>query len=172
MTRGTRLFAALALLTGLLAARAEDRKSEEKPFDDGEFVKTAASAGMHEVEISKLATTKAGDAEVKKFAQKMVDDHTKANEELKAAAKEAGLALPDKMLDKHQKHVDEFKTYKGDNFDADYLKHAVKDHEEGVALFTRATREAKNPKIKEFATKTLPVVKEHLEMAKKLQNRK
>ena len=173
MTRATRLLAGLALLTGLLAAQAQDRKSEDtRPFDDQEFVKTAASAGMHEVELSKLAVTKARSDEVKKFAQKMVDDHSKANEELKAAAKQASLTVPDKMLDKHQKHVDEFKEYKGDNFDADYIKHTLKDHEESVALFGRAEKEAKNAQIKAFATKTLPVIKEHLEMAKKLQDRK
>jgi putative membrane protein len=167
----TRLCAALTLLTGIIAANAQERKSDERPFDDAEFVKMAASSGMHEVEISKLATTKARNDEVKKFAQKLVEDHTKANEGLKEAAKAANLPVPEKMLADHQKAVDRFKEYKGTNFDADFVKHAVTSHEKSVVLFGRAAKEAKNERIKAFAEKTLPVIKEHLEMAKKIQVR-
>jgi putative membrane protein len=168
--RATRLSAAVLLLAGLASARSQESKSDT-PLTDAEFVKMAASSGMHEVELGKLAATKAQNADVKKFAQKLVDDHTKANEELKAAAKDANIEVPAKMLEKHQKHVEHFREYKGSNFDADFVKHEIKDHEEGIALFTRASKELKNEKLKAFATKTLPVLKEHLEMAKKLQAR-
>jgi putative membrane protein len=86
---------------------------------------------------------------------------------LKAAAKAANIAVPERMTEKHQKHVDMFKNYKGTDFDAEYMKHMVEDHTEAVALFTRASKEAKNPQIKEFATTTLPTIQAHLEHAKK-----
>src|SRR5205085_895143 len=121
-----------------------------------EFVKMAASDGMHEVELGKIAAAATKNDDVKKFAEKMVTDHGKANEELKTAAKTAGLAVPEKVSDEHQKHIDKFKDYKGDNFDRDYMKHMVKGHTDAVALFTRASKEAKNPAIKDFAAKTLP----------------
>jgi putative membrane protein len=168
MTKGTRLVALFALAVGVMASRAEDPK-DKQPFDDTVFVKTAASAGLHEVELGKIASEKAKNEDIKKFAQQMVTDHTKANEELKAAAKAARIEVPEKMNETHQKHVDTFKNYKGTDFDADYLKHTVTDHNDSVALFTRASKEAKNPQLRDFATKTLPTIQKHLEMAKKLQ---
>ncbi len=158
---------AFALFTGLIAARADDKK----PLDDAAFVKMAASSGMEEVEVSKIATAKAKSADVKKFAEMMIKDHTKANEELKTAAKAAGIEVPAKLMDKHQKHLDMFKDYKGTDFDADYAKHQVADHEEAVALFTRASKELKNKELKEFAAKTLPHLQHHLEDAKKLNKK-
>ena len=167
MTHVTRLCAAVLLLAGVTALRSQTK--DEKPFNDADFVKIAASAGMHEVEISKLAQTKARNDAVKKFAETLVNDHTKINDALKAAAKDANIPVPDKLLDEHQKEVDMFREYKGTNFDVDFVKHQVKDHEQAVALFTRATKEAKNEKIKDFATKYLPTLQSHLEQAKKLQ---
>ncbi|HJZ53927.1 MAG TPA: DUF4142 domain-containing protein [Gemmataceae bacterium] len=151
-----------------VATSGEDRKPAPAPFDDAVFVAKAASGGIHEVELGKLAATRAKREEVKKFAQKMVEDHGKANEELKKAAKEAGLNVPEKMNDEHQKEFDHFKDFKGADFDKEYLRHMLDDHEKDVAEFTRASKEAKNLQIREFATKTLPVVQEHLELVKKL----
>ena len=123
---------------------------------------------MHEVELGKIVAAAAKSDDVKKFAEQMVKDHTKANEELKTAAKAANIAVPEKIDAKHQKHLDMFKDYKGTDFDQDYMKHMVTDHTEAVALFTRASKEAKNKELKDFATKTLPTVQAHLEEAKKL----
>ncbi len=168
MIRRMKLALAVALVAGLVGVRADDKKPADQPLDDTTFVKTAASDGMHEVELGKIGAENAKSADVKKFAEMMVKDHTKANEELKAAAKAAGIEVPAKIDEKHQKHIDTFKNYKGDNFDRDYMKHMVTDHTEAVALFTRASKELKNKELKEFATKTLPHLQHHLEDAKKL----
>jgi putative membrane protein len=168
MVRRMSLLAAAALFAGVIGARAEDRKPADQPFDDQTFVKTAASSGMHEVAIAKIAVEKATRAEVKKFAEMMIKDHTAANDELKGAAKAANIEVPDKLTDKHQKHLDMFKDYKGTDFDKDYIKHTIADHTEGVALFTKASKEAKSKELKDFATKTLPTIQKHLEEAKKL----
>jgi len=168
MLRWVYPFTPLALLLLPLGTLGDDKKQDNKPFDDAEFVKMAASGGMHEVELGKVAADKAKDPAVKQFGQQMVTDHGKANEELKKTAKNAGLEIPDKMLEKHQKEFDRFKNLTGDQFDREYVKHMIKDHEEDVAEFTRASKEAKNPAVKEFATKTLPVVQKHLEAVKKL----
>ncbi len=146
----------------------EDQKPAQKPFDDTEFVKMAASDGMHEVMLGKLGAEKARSADVKKFAERMVADHTKECDELKAADKEAGIPVPEQLSDKHQKHVDKFKENKRNNFDSDYMKHMAKDHEEAVALFKKVSKEAKDPSLRDFATKTLPTIQSHLEVAKKL----
>jgi len=158
-----------ATLSLLLGVGGQERRADQKPFDDATFVMKAASGGMHEVELGKIAQAQAKNDDVKKFAEMMVTDHTKANEELKKCAKEAGVDVPDKMREEEQKEVDRFKNYKGNNFDQDYMKHMVDDHEKDVALFKRASKEAKNPKIKEFATKTLPILQAHLDQARKIQ---
>jgi len=156
-------------LFGVVGLRAdEDTKPGDKPFDDAEFVKKAASGGMHEVALGQIGEKKAKAPPVKSFAERMVKDHTKAGEELKKAASAAGIPLPEMMSEKDQKHVEHFQNYKGTNFDDDYMKHMITDHEADVTLFTKASEQAKNPAIKEFAKATLPVVQEHLKLAKKI----
>jgi len=164
--RVIRLTAAALFSVCVLVPLAADDK---KPFDDADFVMKAASGGMHEVALGKLAATKATNDAVRKFGQMMVDDHGKANEELKKAAKSAGLSVPAKMDDEHQKEFDKFKNYTGTNFDREYVKHMVDDHQKDVAEFTRASKDAKNAAIKDFAAKTLPVIQGHLDKVKKLQ---
>jgi len=167
-----RLSAAAVLLVGILVPLAADDKqtTPARAFDDQQFVNEAAGGGMHEVALGKVAAMKAKNESVKQFGQQMVDDHSKANEELKKAAKTANLTVPTKMDEHHQKEVDRFKNYTGQNFDRDYVKHMVEDHQKDVAEFTRASKEAKNPAIKDFASKTLPVLQGHLEKVKKLQD--
>jgi len=145
-----------------------DDPKKDKPFSDAEFVVLAASHGMHEVELGKLAKTNAASSDVRKFGERMVADHTKANEELKAVAAKAGLGLPTMLLSDHRRHIDKFSKLRGAEFDKAYTGHMVHDHHDAVDLFTRATKEAKDPGLKAFAEKTLPTIKEHLELAKKL----
>lgn len=150
-------------------SKADDKtKKDDTAFSDAEFVKKAAIGGMHEVELGKIAAAQGQSEDVKKFGQKMADDHSKAYDELKAAAKKANLDVPSKLDDEHQKHIDKLKAMKGDEFDKAYIKHMVEDHEKDVAEFTRASKEAKDAGVKEFATKTLPVIKTHLDMIKKM----
>jgi putative membrane protein len=169
MTRLLTPFAGLLCLCVTAVRANDDKRSDEKAFDDNTFVQKVASGGMHEVALGQIAEKKAGTEVVKAFAARMVKDHTKANEALKKAASTAGFTFPDKMNDHDQKEVDNFANYKGDDFDRQYIKHMVSDHEQDVALFKQASKEAKNPALKEFATKTLPVVEEHLAAAKKIQ---
>ncbi len=166
---------ALVLSVGLMAVggRADDKpkedtKKDEKPFSDAEFVKKAAVGGMTEVALGKLAVSNGKSEAVKKFGQKMIDDHSKAGDALKEAAKTGGFELPAKLDDEHQKHVDTFKDLKGEEFDKAYIKDMVQDHEKDVAEFTKASKELKDADLKEFAAKTLTVVQGHLEMVEKL----
>ena len=147
-----------------------EKKADDKPYSDEMFVKMAASGGMLEVKAGVLAQDKTANADVRAFGAKMVTDHTKAGNELKAAAKVAGIKVPDTLLDEHQKHLDHLKDMKKDDFDKAYIHHMVADHEEDVALFEKASKEAKDKNIKTFAEKTLPTIKEHLAMAKKIHD--
>jgi putative membrane protein len=162
--------AACAVALGVATLPAEDKKEKDKgvPFTDEAFVVLAASGGTLEVELGKLAKTNAANPEVQKFGERMVTDHTKANKNLAEAAKSAGLGLPVKLLPDHQKHLDHFAGLKGAAFDTAYMKHMVADHKEDIALFERATKEAKNEKVKALATQTLPTLREHLKLAEKV----
>jgi len=97
--------------------------------DDKKFVKEAALGGLTEVELGKVAAEKASSPEVKQFAQKMVDDHTKANEQLKQIASKSNIPIADTLDSKHQSRIDKLSKLSGPDFDKAYVKDQVKDHE-------------------------------------------
>jgi putative membrane protein len=153
-------------LTCTVGVRADDKKPVD--FDDVAFTIIATSCGLHEIELGKVVEKKSTNAEVKAFAAQVVKDHTAINEELKVAAKSARISISQKMDDAHQKQLDAFEDYKGTNFDGDYLKHTAEKHKQFVALLKRASKEAKNKELRDFATKNLPTVEGHIEKANKL----
>jgi|GEM_PF-3684498 len=150
-------------------AGSRGARDEGKALTDNEFVTKAASSGLAEVAIGKLGQEKAKNADVKKFAERVVTDHSKANEELIRIAKDSGITVPDKPSAEHEQHVKHFSEGAARDFDKDFVNHMVNSHTKGVDLFTKASKELKNEKLRGFAEKTLPTLKEHLEIAKKLQ---
>jgi putative membrane protein len=135
---------------------------------DSDFMTKAASGGMLEVELGKEVAARAVTPEAKKFAQQMVTDHTKANKELMALATKKNITLPTALGDDHQKVLKDVTEEKGVKMDQEYLREMLKDHEEDVKEFTDASIKASDPDIKAFATKTLPVLKMHLDMVTKM----
>ncbi len=132
----------------------------------------AASGGMYEVELGKLARQKAQTQAVKDFAPQMVTDHGKANEQLKALASAKGITLPATISDKHQKDYDNFTEKEAADFDKDYIDQMVKDHKKDVNAFEKAAKNLDDPDVKAFASNTLPTLKEHLTMAEQIQESK
>jgi len=159
---------AMAAVAGLLAltpAFAASTSSSKLSSGDAKFVKEAASGGMEEVELGKLAASKASDPDVKSFGQKMVDDHSKANDQLKQIASQKGITLP-AGLNNMQKH-DKAKLEKlsGGAFDRAYISMMVKDHKKDVADFEKESKSGKDADVKSFASSTLPTLQDHLKMA-------
>jgi len=136
--------------------------------DDKKFAKNAALGGMEEVELGKLATQKASSDEVKQFGQRMIDDHTKANDQLKELASKEKIALPDALDSKHQSKIDKLSKLSGPQFDKAYMKDMVKDHQQDVNEFQSEAQGGADPNIKQFAASTLPMLQEHLTLAKNL----
>jgi putative membrane protein len=134
-----------------------------------DFVKEAAVGGLTEVELGKLASTKGANAEVKKFGQMMVADHSKANAELKALAAKKNITLPTAPDSSHQSTIDDMKGKSGGEFDEDYVDAMVDDHEDDVAAFEKPANNSTDPDVKAFAAKTLPTLKNHLEAIKAIQ---
>ncbi|MCA8832394.1 DUF4142 domain-containing protein [Hymenobacter pini] len=153
-------------------ARTSNTESGEVKKDamdfDTEFMTKAASGGMLEVELGKAVVAKATTAEGKEFATSMVNDHTKANAELMALAAKKNITLPTALGDDHKKVYQDVTEETGVKMDQEYLKEMVKDHKEDVKEFTEASVRASDPEIKAFATKQVPVLQHHLEMAQKM----
>ena len=124
--------------------------------------------GMTEVELGKLAAQKASREDVKQFGQKMVDDHTKANDQLKQIAGKENIPIPDSLDSKHQSRIDKLSKLSGADFDKAYIKDQLKDHQTDVREFSNEAQGGTDPNIKTFASSTLPTLQEHLEMVKNL----
>jgi putative membrane protein len=132
---------------------------------DQTFVTKAAQGGMAEVELGKLAADRASSPEVKSFAQKMVDDHGKANDELKAIATEKSIAIPASLDSKDKATYNQLSKLHGAAFDRAYMQDVLKDHRQDIADFQYEARSGADSDVRGFASKTLPTLQDHLKMA-------
>ena len=134
-----------------------------------DFVKEVAVSDMFEIESSKLAEQK-GNAQEKSFAQQMVTDHTKTSSELKTLVGDGKVeaTLPTALDSSHQSKLDKLKSANGKDFSSDYNSYQVSAHEDAVSLFERYAKGGDNSDLKDWAGKTLPALKHHLDMAKEL----
>jgi len=150
---------------------AGDDKKDNKPLTDASFVEKATTVGLLEVELGKHGSTVGQNPDVKRFADRMVKDHTAANEELKTIAAGIPVTIPDRLDDTHQKKADELKKLNGAEFDKSYMELMVKGHEDAVEMFKKAETEVTNSRLKDFAKKTLPTLEEHLKLAKEVRDK-
>ena len=136
--------------------------------NDRRFVMEAAMGGMMEVELGRLAVERGVSDAVKQFGQRMIDDHTRANQELMQLASAAGLTPPAALDAKHQAMVTKMARLSSAEFDRAYARQMVKDHEKTVALFQRESSRGAHDGLKSFAGAQLPALREHLQMARAL----
>jgi len=137
---------------------------------DADFAVKAADAGLAEVEMGKLAQEKATDQRIKDFAQQMVNDHQKANDELMTIATRHHVTLPPVASKEHTDKQRKLREKSGTEFDKEYIDLMVKDHDKVVSLFEDASSDAQNADLKAFASKTLPTLKKHDEVAKAIRD--
>ena len=135
---------------------------------DRDFVMDAAMGGMLEVELGRVAAQRGTNEAVKQFGQRMVDDHGQANQELMSLASSKGLTLPTALDEKQQQQVTKLSAMSGAEFDRAYAKLMLKDHEKDVKEFERQSTKGSDPDLRAFATKTLPTLQQHLELARTL----
>lgn len=136
---------------------------------DNAFALKAAQGGQAEVQLGQLAVQKAANPRVKAFGQQMVDDHSKANDQLKQIASQDNMTLPQSLDPKDQALMNKLQNETGDKFDHDYVRAMVKDHEQDVKQFRKEANNGKNDRVKEFASQTLPTLEQHLARAKQLE---
>jgi predicted outer membrane protein len=159
------LIPALALAAFVAApAYAQDKMSN----DDQAAMKQLASANLAEIESGKMAAQKAQNSEVKSFAQKMVQDHTKMLEDLKSLAKSKGVALPTNAPAKEMAQSKLLERKSGAEFDKDYMEHMVKDHEKDVKESENIAAKAKDPQFKSAVQQANAKIREHLQLAQRV----
>jgi len=134
---------------------------------DQTFMTKAAGGGIYEVEVSRMAASKAKNADVKAYAEMLVKDHTAANNELKQLASSKGVTLPTDMPADKKAQME--KLSKSTDMDRDFIKQVgLDDHKTDIALFDKASKDAKDPEVKSWFGKTLPKLKDHRAEAEKL----
>ena len=169
-TAGTSAVAPGSSTTGAQApAAGKHGKNENKiARADRKFMQDAAEGGMFEVQAGQLAANKASDDKVKQFANKLVEDHQSANNELMALARTKGLELPAAPSRSERREIEKLGKDSGSKFDQEFAKAAIKDHEQDIKKFEKASGKVKDPDLKAWIDKTLPHLREHLAMAKDL----
>ena len=155
----------LSIVTSLLFAAPACAAAK----GDADFVTKAAQGGMEEVELGRMAQNQAASADVKRFGERMVTDHGKAGDDLKAAAQKSGMEIPAELSKKQQSDKARLAKLNGAAFDKEYMKMMVADHKEDVAEFEKEASSGTDANIKDFASKTLPTLKEHLQMAQQTE---
>ena len=159
------LIPALALAAFVAAPTyAQDKMSN----DDQSAMKQLASANLAEIQTGKMAASKAQNPEVKKFAQKMVDDHSKMLNDLKSLAQSKGVALPQDAPAKEIAQSKLLERKSGAEFDKDYMEHMVKDHEKDVKDTESIAAKAKDPQFKSAVQQANAKIKEHLQLAQRV----
>lgn len=153
---------------------AEDQneaKHDDSNLDkDSKRVVEIADGGLYEVQLATMALTKAKSPEVKKFAQMMVDDHTKANNELKAWAGKNNVTLPDVMSEeKQKKYYDLERDEEANEFDEEYMDEMVEDHRKDIKKFEDLAEDAENAELKSWAAGKVTTLRHHLEEAERIK---
>jgi len=143
-------------------------KSDQASEEAKQFVHKAARAGIAEVKLGKIAAEQAASPGVQQFGQRMVTDHTKANEKLKTIAQDKNIDVPTEMEAQHQEFAETLAKLQGAGFDRAYIRQMVEDHEKAVKLFSKEAQEGQDADLKAFAAETLPTLQEHLKMASQL----
>lgn len=137
---------------------------------DSKFAVEAANGGMAEVILGKLAQQKASNAEVKAFGAMMVTDHSAANDEMKKIATAKFITLPDSVSADEKKLEADLSAKTGADFDKAYVDAMVKDHKDDIAAFEEASKKVTYPELQAFISKTLPVLRKHLDAIQKIHD--
>jgi putative membrane protein len=145
---------------GGMTARADLKRGERK------FLEKVAQHNLAEIQTGKLAAAQAANSEVKNFGKMMAQDHGKAYEEVVRLAKAKRVSLPGEPDRGHKKGAEKLQKLTGAEFDRKYMSEMVKDHQKDVKEFQKMARDAKDPDVKAFAGRTLPVLEGHLKMAR------
>jgi putative membrane protein len=139
---------------------------------DTKFFEDAAQGDMLEVKLGELAVKNAASEDVRKFGQRMVDDHSKLNAQLAQIAQDKkGVVMPQQLDKKHQNEIEKLSKNTGAKFDHEYMSRMVDEHEKDIKAFEKQAKDGKDPDLKQFASTALPTLQSHLAQAKEIEAR-
>lgn len=139
--------------------------------DDVAFINEASSAGLMEVRSAEAALSRKLTTEEQAFARQLIADHKKANDELAAIAKRKGVTPPSELTAKEQEKLAKAAKITDEDFNEEFLEHQIDCHDDAVDLFEEQAEDGKDGDLKAFAAKYLPILKGHLETAKRLEDK-
>lgn len=156
-----KVFLTIIAITGSLCLNAQSSISEK----DKKFAAEAAQGGLMEVKLGELAQANASSPKVKELGNHMINDHSKANDELKMLATTKNIPLPTTMSDKGQKTYNKLAKKQGVEFDKAYTKCMVKDHKKDIGEFKKEEKNTSDQELKAWVSKTLPTLEHHKQMS-------
>jgi putative membrane protein len=137
---------------------------------DRNFVQASTSGGLAEVATAQLAQQRSASPQVRKFADRMIADHTQANTDLQQIVEQEDITLPTQPAGKDAAAEAKLRGLNGAAFDRAYLQASVSDHQQAIALFSREASSGQDPALKAFAQQTLPMLQQHLQLAQSLNS--
>ena len=135
---------------------------------DRMFVSKAMQGGMAEVQLGQLTLQKSNNEQVKQFAQRMIDDHTKLNDQMKPVAQQLGVSVPDQISKNDRKTIAKMQALSGTAYDQAYIKDMVKDHKQDLNQFQMEASSGQDQTVKDAASQGSKVIAQHLQMAQQL----
>ena len=160
-----------AAIVGVFLACAGSLCAQTVTDGDQQFMKEAATGGMAEVDLGRLAARKGRNAQVRSFGNRMVRDHSKANTELKSLASHKHVTLPRTITDAQKTEKANLMKLSGAEFDREYMRIMVEDHDKDVSAFQQKSTDAADNTLKSWVTKTLPTLEEHQRLAHAIQGK-
>lgn len=158
------------LSAGLIGLSAAGASFAAVPSADKTFATNAAQGGLAEVQTGQLIQQKNASPQAKQFAQTLVQDHSQANDQLQQIAQQKELNVPQQPSSDARSELKKMQGMSGAQLDKEFARHEVQDHKKDIAMFEKEAKSGKDPELKDFAQKTLPVLRKHLQMAQALQN--
>lgn len=155
------------------AARQAQRDANRRssvPYSDEQFVRSAAEASMSQVDLGKLAEQRAQSPEVKKFAQTMLEDHSKMTEQLKQIGSSEGINLPTSVSRTDANEHRRLQTESGPSFDKSYAQQVYSELQRQITEFKRGASSATKPSLKDYAERTMPALETQMQQAKQLMS--
>lgn len=165
------LIMTMCAAVSLISAQGTMNSNSMKPNPDSKFMMMLSTGGMNEIGLSRTALSKSTNDDVKQFAQKMIDEHTAAGDELKSLAASKSVTLPMEMDAKHMALNTKLNGMSGTSFDMEYMNAMVKDHLQTISLLQKEANAGKDAEGRALALKLMPVVQGHLDMARMIMSK-
>jgi putative membrane protein len=147
------------------------KKDTSKVAMDSTFLDAAAQGGIMMVQLGNIAEKKAHNKEIKDFANMMISDHSKINDELKSLAQKNNINLPDSPGKDKQDKINDLEKLSGRKFEKQYVDMMAEDHENDIAKFKEESQSAVSPEVRQWAAETLPTLQKHLDKIKEIQKK-